>query len=266
MTQLVLKDQTTYDCVNVTVREEDGVNKSVSAMIVIKTTDKTTKAKIVKAIESKGLDKVIYDNGETKELTEGFSLVDANVVENASEDGFYLGTDENDNPIYAKSTVLVNVLSDAEAVGYVDNYRSEVIANMSQICHDTIAAGLDVTLTDKSVEHFSYDDDDRSNIKEMFDAVVIGATDYPYHKDGGDCRTYSKADIIAIYVAMVSNKTHHTTYFNQLKQYIKSLNNVSSLASIEYGQELTGKYLDTYNANIAEAQNQLEIIISKISK
>ena len=34
---------------------------------------------------------------------------------------------------------------------------------------------------------------------------------------------------------------------------------------VEYGQELVGKYLDTYNESIAQAQLVLETLLTKMS-
>lgn len=44
------------------------------------------------------------------------------------------------------------------------------------------------------------------------------------------------------------NKMHHITYFNQLKMYIQSLDDIESVSEIEYGYELSGEYLRTYNS------------------
>ena len=50
-------------------------------------------------------------------------------------------------------------------------------------------------------EHFSLEPNDQTNIDSMFTAVTLGATQYPYHSDGAQCKMYSAVDIVTLYVA-----------------------------------------------------------------
>lgn len=43
--------------------------------------------------------------------------------------------------------------------------------------------------------------------------------------------------------------------------YISTLNDSNTINAIEYGIELTGNYLDTYNAAIAQAKIGMEILL-----
>jgi len=261
MANVVIGSQTYLLSGNTILKDESENVTSVTLLIpLVSGVKNMTKSKIVKNIEQNGVSSIEADDGTITELS-NFKFVSS--VSEVDGD-FYLGTDDEGNELRATGTINVNVLSNDSAEETLNEIKSAKIAEMSKICHDTISNGVDVELSDKTTEHFGYDDDDRSNIKEMFDAVVMGATGYPYHKDGGSCKTYSKADIIAIYVAEVTNKTHHTTYFNQLKQYIGSLTSMSDISDITYGTELTGTYKEVYDANMAEAAAQLEIIIGKI--
>ena len=54
---------------------------------------------------------------------------------------------------------------------------------------------------------------------------------------------------------------HHITYFNQLKLYVESLDDKEKVSAISYGDELTGIYLDTYNAAIAQANIGLTTLL-----
>lgn len=262
MKQLVLGDNSTkYELVSCNIHSEDGVQKSATIVIVIPADSNLTKKKIVSAIESKGCS-VVVDGDETVDTFESeFALVLPEVVQNDGE--FYLGEVEGTKR-YAKASVCLTVLPSSEAEAYISNLKSETIERMSATCQKAIEDGLSVQLADGESYPFSYKQVDRENISEMFNAVVFGATAYPYHENDGGCRTFSAADIVTIYSAMAQNKTHHTTYFNQLKQYIKTLDKVSAIAEIEYGQELTGTYLENYNANMAEAQTQLQNILAKL--
>lgn len=263
MKQLVLGDNSTkYELVSCNIHSEDGVQKSATIVIVIPADSNLTKKKIVSAIESKGLGTVIEGDETIDTFESAFALVLPDVVQNDGE--FYLGEDADGTKRYAKASVCLTVLPSAEAEAYIAKLKSETIECMSAICQKNIEDGLTVQLADGESYPFSYKQVDRENISEMFNAVVFGATAYPYHENDGGCRTFSAADIVTIYSAMAQNKTHHTTYFNQLKQYIKTLDKVSAISDIEYGQELTGEYLDSYNVNMAEAATQLQNILAKL--
>lgn len=136
---------------------------------------------------------------------------------------------------------------------------------LSTICNQMIDAGADVQLSDGSTKHFTYTLADQANVSEMFTAVMAGATGYAYHADDDSCMMYNAADIVAIYSTLSSMKTAQITYQNQLKQYVKTLETVEDIEAITYGQELTGDYLETYTDLIAQAQEQLQIILSRIT-
>lgn len=145
-----------------------------------------------------------------------------------------------------------------------DDAIDDTIPYIAKQCSDAIDAGSDVTLSDGSTAHFSYAVADQANVSEMFNAIVMGATEFPYHSDGEECRMYSAADVVAIYVTLSTFKTHHLTYHNQLKRYVKSLTTADEVRSVHYGQELTGEYLDAYNVIMAQAKSQMDNILTKM--
>lgn len=154
----------------------------------------------------------------------------------------------------------------AEQPDPVEVARKTKIEELSTTCNNVINAGTQVQLTDGSTESFTYGLVDQSNVSEMFNAVLLGATEYPYHANDDDCRMYSAQDIIAIYTTLSTFKTGQTTYHNQLKQYVKELDNQEDINSVIYGQELTDKYLESYNDLMAKAKVQLDNILSKLSQ
>lgn len=142
----------------------------------------------------------------------------------------------------------------------LDEAKSTKIAELSKTCNTLIIDGVDVKM-DGVTEHFSYNDEDQTNIKELFDIVMQTNSPMYYHQDNGGCRLYSAGQIINLYVTEVTNKMHHTTYFNQLKMYIKSLNNVDAVSSVSYGDELQGIYLETYNNAMLQAKESVETLL-----
>lgn len=147
----------------------------------------------------------------------------------------------------------------------LDAAREAKIFEMSAACNAAIVAGQDVQLPDKTTEHFDYREKDQINIKEMFDAVLMGATMYPYQSEDGRCRTYTAAEILTIYPALAGNKTAQLTYYHQLKDYIGTLKTAEEIDGVTYGQPLIGAYLDHYNEMVAVAAEQMQTVISKIT-
>lgn len=153
----------------------------------------------------------------------------------------------------------------AEQPDPVETARETKIEELSVACNTAINAGMQVQLTDGATEPFTYGLVDQSNVSEMFNAVLLGATEYPYHANDDDCRMYSAQDIVAIYATLSAFKTGQTTYHNQLKRYVKSLTTQEDIEAVNYGQELTGEYLEAYTTLIAQAQEQLQAVLSKIT-
>lgn len=143
--------------------------------------------------------------------------------------------------------------------------KESKISELSQACNQTIENGSEVELTDGNKENFTYSLADQANVSEMFTAVMAGATEYPYHENDGICKMYSAQDIVKIYSTLSGMKTATITYHNQLKQYVKSLTDLGEINSVQWGQELTGEWLDNYNTLIAQATEQMNNVLSKVS-
>lgn len=143
--------------------------------------------------------------------------------------------------------------------------KSNKKSELASICAGNINNGADVQLTDGTTRHFTYDINDQANVTEMFMAVSGGATEYPYHAQGETCEMYSAKDIILIYSALSMLKTNQITYQNQLKQYVDTLTTEEEVNAVEYGQELTGTYLEEYNTLMAQAKTQMENVLSRFS-
>ena len=144
----------------------------------------------------------------------------------------------------------------------LDDIKTSKINELSYTCNQSIVNGVDIVI-DGTTEHFSYKDEDQVNIKEIFDLAVQTNVPMYYHADGESCKLYTVDQIITLYSTATTNKMHHTTYFNQLKLYTESLETEDEVNAITYGQELTGEYLETYNASMEQAQVVLDALIAK---
>ena len=143
--------------------------------------------------------------------------------------------------------------------------KSEKCAELSNLCESAINAGTFVKLPDGTEKDFSYSTADQANVSEMFLACMMGAESYPYHANGEGCMTYTAAEIISIYGTLSMYKTSQITYQNQLKQYVNSLGTVDDVNAVQYGQELSGDYLTTYNTLMTEAQTQMQAVLAKVA-
>ena len=148
----------------------------------------------------------------------------------------------------------------------IEEERGRKITELSDACNLLITKGAEVQLSNKEKKNFSYSIEDQSNISEMFNAVIMGATSYPYHANGETCMMYSAADIVLIYTTLSSLKTAQTTYYNQLRQYIYTLNKFKDIESVTYGQELTGEYLETYTELISNAKIEMDKVLEKVTQ
>lgn len=123
------------------------------------------------------------------------------------------------------------------------------IHELAKQCNDYITAGINY-----NEGHYSYTLEDQNNLTSAVDLAAKTGLEVPYHADGEPCRLYSAEDIVNIYVINQTNLTHHTTYFNQLKLYTKTLTAKEEVTAVQYGQALTGEYLETYNAMMEQSK------------
>ena len=74
-----------------------------------------------------------------------------------------------------------------------------------------------------------------------------------YHADGERCKYFSKDEMKMIIDKAMNFKTYHTTYFNGLKAYINSVNDIITIGDIKYGDKLPGKYTHAFLTQYEES-------------
>ena len=203
----------------------------------------------------------IYQGSEVLESTERIEYVklqtNGKKVTSTAEDFHYYYSPTSDK-LYDKETTSITEVTTLEQAMAVK------LAELSEVCGAAINAGATVTLPDGTEEQFTYSTADQANISEMFTACLMGAESYPYHANDEACKTYTAAQIMAIYGTLSMYKTGQLTYHNQLKQYVKTLDDMEDVLAVVYGQPLTGDYLTAYNTLMQEAQAQMQAVISKV--
>ena len=170
------------------------------------------------------------------------------------EDGFFLYKVENGEvkPTTSedKAEYMQEQLTEAK--------RSKLI-EIGNACKWAIVGGVKV-----GEEQFSYDLESATNISNAVTLAAQTGMDVPYHANGQPCRLFTPEEITAIYIAEEQNLTHNTTYHNQLKLYVQSLETVEEVNKVEYGKtQLTGEYLNTYVMVMQQAQKLISKFVGR---
>ena len=77
-----------------------------------------------------------------------------------------------------------------------------------------------------------------------------------------NCRLYTKEELTTIYIAAELNVTGQVTYNNQMKRYIYTLTTIEEVNAVQYGDELKGEYLETYNAMMKQAEEVIKKLVN----
>lgn len=185
---------------------------------------------------------------------------DLTYILSKDKDDIYQGSAIPEHEEYNKENCIEFTLA-SKYTPTVDEIRNIKISDLSSICNKQIINGVDIDING-TIEHFSYSDEDQANIKELFDLAVQTNIPMYYHSDGNSCKLYTVDQIIAIYTTAAMNKMHHITYYNQLKMYLRSLEDPETISGVEYGYELTGEYLDTYNSAMVQVKASIETLLN----
>lgn len=126
----------------------------------------------------------------------------------------------------------------------LDEVKEAKVAEMNKAQQDAIQNGVDVTLSDGSVEHFSLTDHDQTSLVGLQAQVAIGAENIPWHTSDEDehCKFYSNADMAKITSSALSYVTWHVTYFRDLRIYIRSLESKEEVEQVTYGMNIPEAY------------------------
>ena len=157
---------------------------------------------------------------------------------------------------------VVEIVGEDNALSFI---MAAKLAEISNMRNAVIVAGVDIELGEESV-HFNLSIEDQSNINNLFRVVELGGSEFPYQSDGGVCRVYSANEIVQIYIAAQTLITTQTTYHNELKQYVQSLDNAEAISSVEYGMTLPEPYLTEMNEKLAVAQQQMQAILTNMAQ
>ncbi len=128
-------------------------------------------------------------------------------------------------------------------------------AEVSAACEQIIYAGINVTLSDGTTEHYSLTEHDQLNLFGKLSQISVGAAQLEYHADGQSCRYYTAIDMQAIIQAAMWHVSYHTTYCNALNMWIAGCQSTEEVQEIFYGADVPKQYrsevLNAYLVQIA---------------
>lgn len=115
---------------------------------------------------------------------------------------------------------------------------------MNALQQAAIQSGVNVTLTDGTVEHFTLTEHDQTSLVGLQSQVAAGEEAIPWHtsNEGEHCKFYSNADMGLIITQAMAWVTWHVTYFRDLRIYIRSLSTKEEVSAVTYGVELPEAY------------------------
>lgn len=126
----------------------------------------------------------------------------------------------------------------------LEEVKEEKVNEMNMMQQNVIQSGIDVTLTDGSVEHFTLTANDQISLMGLQAQVAAGVEQIPWHAANHDehCKYYSNADMQIIIAAAMQYVSYHVTYFRDLRIYINSLEDKEAVQAVAYGMSIPEAY------------------------
>lgn len=183
--------------------------------------------------------------GDVEKNTSGFHLIndfgsvygeyeDFTTLYKEIEGGFVLS---DDGSVYVEPEPV----PDPEPyVPTLEEVQESKVTEMNAEQQAAIQEGINVTLTDGTVEHFTLTDHDQTSLVGLQSQVAAGEEQIPWHTsdEAEHCKFYSSADMALITTAAMACVTWHVTYFRDLRIYIRSLQDKSQVEAIHYGSDI----------------------------
>lgn len=135
----------------------------------------------------------------------------------------------------------------------LDEVKTWKIKEIGKVCREEIYNGEDVTLSDGSVKHYTFDQDDQNNVLSaislIFAAKQLGfELDFvPFHASGHECELTDSLSMVNIYMTLQLLLTRLTTRCNMLNCMIRESNNKDEVLVINWDTQLLPQYQDRFN-------------------
>ncbi len=129
-------------------------------------------------------------------------------------------------------------------IATLEEAKEAKVSEMNAAQQEAITAGIDVTLTDGTTDHFDLTDRDQLRLMGLQKRVEAGEEMISWHTSDEDehCKFYKNADMALIAEKAMAYVTWHVTYFRDLRIYIRSLQTKEEVAAVTYGMGIPEEY------------------------
>lgn len=126
----------------------------------------------------------------------------------------------------------------------LEQLQETKVTEMNNAQQSAIQQGLDITLSDGTVEHFTLKDQDQTSLMGLQTLVAQGLERIPWHNadQSEHCKYYSNADMAIITSKALQFVTFHVTYFRDLRIYVRALEDKEAVSNVFYGMSIPEKY------------------------
>lgn len=145
----------------------------------------------------------------------------------------------------------------------IDELKNYKLQEISDACEADVCDGETVELPSGERKKFKYKYLDQINLNQlmMFALTNPDIDLFPYHSSKNSCEFYDRQSLLVITTTLTIRKISLITYCNQLKMYIRSLENIEDIKAIHYGSELPQEYQDVVNEIVSGTIEELSKII-----
>lgn len=138
---------------------------------------------------------------------------------------------------------LQNLLSSGQEISAdetaLEQAKQTMIKRLSNICKNKIVSGFSIKLSDGEYYNFKLTTEDQLNLMMLEQQLNTGIETFIYHATNQPCKIFTKADMQIIIETFRRHILYHTTYFNAVKQYIKSLSDIEKINLFIYGTDIS---------------------------
>ena len=197
-------------------------------------------------VDRSGFDLFLDEKGELDiggNSYHGYNTVYRNDDTTAEYNGYQLS---NDGSVYEDQS------QPTPAEPTLDELKEQKIAEMNAAQQESIQNGVDVTLSDGTIEHFTLTDHDQTSLMGLQTKVAQGETQIPWHTSDVNepCKYYSNTDMALITETAMQAVMYAVTYFRDLRIYINSLEDSASVQNVTYGMTIPKEYRSEVLADI----------------
>lgn len=109
---------------------------------------------------------------------------------------------------------------------------------------------------------FGYNESDMIAIRNAYEDSISSGMSVILKDSTGQSRELNEEEITDLYKKQEIKRLEKESYAQRLLDYIDGLTSKEAVNSVEYGDELTGKYLEKYNEKVSNTQSYIEKVIS----